>query len=155
MAVYTIAAHIMVTLPPAQIWAVLDNFSGWPRWMPEFRGLHVDLLSKGTPRTGYRFRLRGRVAYAELRVVEYDAMRRGTRFRMNLPPLTGANYCTITRIDEQLYRIDRIDHVDLFGPVIKILDATQRDRFTRLSFDFLRALKNEAERQANERSKPT
>lgn len=147
MAIYEIAANTTTTATPNQVWAVLDDFSGWPTWMPSMQNLRVELLSAGPPGPGYRFRLRGVIAYADLEVMTYTSLERVTRFRVNIPPLTGANRCLITPLGDGLYRLDRVDHLNLFGPLINLLNATQRNRFEELALEFLEALKQAVEQR--------
>ncbi|MCU0490970.1 MAG: SRPBCC family protein [Chloroflexaceae bacterium] len=148
MPIYEIAARTTTRATPEQVWAVLDDFSGWPDWMPAMQNLRVELLGKEL-RPGYRFRLRGRFAYAELEVTDLSAMERATRFRLNFPPLTGANRCQMTPLEDGGYLLERIDQLDLFGPFIALIDATQRERFQELADEFLLSLKRTVEARGN------
>ncbi len=146
MAIYEIAATTSISAEAAQVWAVLDNFHGWPGWMPAMQNLRVELLTAGEPRPGYRFRLRGSLAYADLEVTTFTPLERATRFRLNLPPLTGANRCLFVPLGNGQARLERVDYLDLPGPLISFLDATQRHRFEQLAAEFLESLKQEVER---------
>ncbi len=112
------------------------------------KNLQVEHFSLGKPRCGYRFRLRGKIAYADLEVTSYKPFERATKFRLNVPPLTGANTCRITPLGSMMYRLERIDYIDLPGPLIKVLDATQRQRFELLAAEFLDSLKQTAENRS-------
>lgn len=146
MGKYEISAITTITAPPEKVWAVLDDFNGWPGWMPSMQNLRVELLSPGLPRPGYRFRLRGKLAYADLEVTTYESLERATHFRLNLPPLSGANRCRLTPLGDGRYRLERLDYLSLPGPVASFLDATQRSRFERLAAEFLHSLKRAVER---------
>ena len=154
MAVYEISATTTVAASPEQVWAVLDDFSGWTDWMPAMNNLHVDHLTAGPPRRGYRFRLRGRIARAELEVTSYQPMERATRFRLNVPPLTGDNRCRLEPLGNGKYRIVRSDRLNLPGPVVKFLDSTQRERFERLAVEFVLALKKATENKTPAEQRP-
>jgi hypothetical protein len=149
MAVFTVAATTTITARPEQVWAVLDDFSGWPMWMPSMQNLRVELLSPGAPCLGYRFRLRGVLAYADLEVTNYTSLERATRFQLNLPPLKGSNSCLIEPLDDGLSRVERVDYLDLPGPLAFLIDVTQREYFERLAAEFLEALKHTVERSTN------
>ncbi|NJP07263.1 MAG: hypothetical protein HC837_17410 [Chloroflexaceae bacterium] len=149
MGIYEIKATTTVAATPEQVWAVLDDFGNWPAWMPSMQGLRIDLLSSGEPRMGYRFRLRGKVTAAELEVTGFDRYERSTRFRLNLPPLSGENHCRLIPLEDGHYRIERFDRLKLPGPVIKFLDATQRARFEKLAAEFVLTLKRTTEERAN------
>ncbi len=144
---YEIIAKTTITAEPAQVWAVLDDFSGWPAWMPSMTNLRVDLLTPGLPRPGYRFRLRGRLAYADLEVMTYADLERATRFRLNLPPLHGDNRCLMIPLGNGHYQLERKDSLNLPGPVVAFLDATQRKRFEQLAGEFLMSLKRTVEKR--------
>lgn len=148
MAIYEIAAVTVIDAQPEQVWAVLDDFNGWPNWMPAMQNLQVELLSSGAPREGYRFRLRGVLAYADLEVTGYAPLERATRFRLNLPPLSGSNRCSILPLETGGSRVERTDYLELPGPLVYLLNATQRERFEQLSAEFLSALKHTVERSA-------
>jgi len=145
MARYEIHAATIITAPPEVVWSVLDDFGGWPGWMPSMQNVRVELLSPGAPGPGYRFRIRGRIVHADLEVTSFTPQERTTRFRLNLPPLTGANQCRVIPLDDGRYRLERQDHIDMPGPIASFLDATQRERFERLAADFLQALKQTVE----------
>lgn len=147
MAIYEISASTTIAAEPEHVWAVLDDFSGWPAWMPSMKNLRVDLLTPGQPAPGFRFRLRGVLAYADLEVTGYTLLERATSFRLNFPPLTGANRCLLTPLGDGRYQIDRVDQLHLPGPLVSFLDATQRDRFTQLANEFLSALKQAVEQK--------
>jgi uncharacterized protein YndB with AHSA1/START domain len=151
MAIYEIAAATRITTPPAQLWAVLDDFQGWPRWMPALNNVQIELLSSGAPRVGYCFRVRGPLVHADLEVTRYTPLERQTTFRLSFPPITGDNRCVLTPQDDGAYLLERIDHINLPSRFISFLDKTQRARFERLAREFLVALKDAAE--APERSR--
>jgi hypothetical protein len=140
MSVYEIAAVTTVALPPEHIWAVLDDFSGWPAWMPAMENLSIELLSSGAPRPGYQFRIRGNLVHADLEVTDYGPLERVTRFKLSFPPITGDNSCRLIPLDQGRYRLERIDHIVLPGAFIDFLNATQRKRFEKLAAEFLTAL---------------
>lgn len=150
MAIYEIKASTVTSAPPEQIWTVLDDFRGWPEWMPAMKNLQVKLLTDGPLAAGYRFQLRGMLALANLEVIAFAPFERATRFRLNLPPLDGVNRCVITPLEDGRCRIDRADQLNLPGALINVIDATQRRRFEQLAREFLQALKTTAElRTAN------
>ncbi len=154
MSIYEINASTTTSVTPEYIWAVLDDFSGWPTWMPSMQNLHIEHLSEGPPTVGYRFRLCGRLARAELEVTGYGPLERSTRFKLNLPPLTGENHCLLKPLDNGRYRIIRSDRISLPGAVVSFLDKTQRERFERLAAEFLLALKHASEEKAANGSQP-
>lgn len=147
MVKYEIHAVTTIDATPDDVWAVLDDFSGWPRWMPAMHNVRVELLSPGSPCLGYRFRVRGKLVYADLEVERYEPLERATRFRLNLPPLSGDNRCLLVPLGGNRYRLERKDVLDLPGPVASFLDATQRKRFEQLAIDFLRSLKSAVEQR--------
>lgn len=147
MAKYEITAITTIRAEPADVWAVLDNFSGWPDWMPAMQNLRVELLTAGQIEPGYRFRLRGKLAHADLEVITCTRLERATRFRLNLPPLTGANRCVLTPLEQGRYRLERKDWINLPGPIATFLNATQRQRLEQLAADFLLSLKRTVEQR--------
>ncbi len=149
MAKYEITAVTTIQAEPADVWAVLDNFSGWPDWMPEMQNLRVELLTPGQLEPGYRFRLRSKLAYADLEVTTCTRLERATRFRLNLPPLTGANQCVLTPLEQGGYRLERKDWINLPGPIARFLNATQRQRLEQLAANFLLSLKHTVEQRVN------
>jgi hypothetical protein len=151
MAIYEIAAATRITTPPERLWAVLDDFQGWPTWMPALNDVQIELLSSGAPRVGYRFRVRGGLVHADLEVTHYAPLERQTTFRLSFPPITGDNRCVLTPLDDGVYLLERIDHINLPSRFISFLDKTQRARFERLASEFLVALKDAA--AAAERSR--
>ena len=142
---YKISAIATTKIPPERIFAVLDDFANWPTWMPSFDRVKVDLPINPVPHLNYQFRLRGSVVFADMQVIEYTPLSRATSFRINIPPLTGINRCSIRPLSHGRYRIDRIDTIDLPKVVVGVLDATQRARFARLAQEFLTALLRTAE----------
>lgn len=144
MVSYTISASIITTAPPERIFAVLDDFRHWPAWMPSLDRVKVELPA-GPPHQGYRFRLQGRVVYADMEVLDYTALARRTSFRISFPPLTGFNRCIVLPLDDGRYRIERVDSLDLPDLLAGLIDLTQRQRFERLAGEFLHALKREVE----------
>jgi hypothetical protein len=151
MAIYEIAAATRITTPPERLWAVLDDFQGWPTWMPALNNVQIELLSSGAPRVGYCFRVRGGLVHADLEVTHYAPLERRTTFRLSFPPITGDNRCILTPLDDGAYLLERIDHINLPSRFISFLDKTQRARFERLAGEFLVALKDAA--AATERSR--
>lgn len=87
MAVYEIAAKTRIATTPETVWAVLDDFGGWPTWMPSMQGVRVELLTAGPPGVGYQFRLRTKLVHADLQVTGYAPLERATSFRLSFPPL--------------------------------------------------------------------
>jgi hypothetical protein len=148
MGIYEIAAATTIRVAPEHVWAVLDDFNGWPGWMPSMRNLRVEFLSEGDPGVGFRFRLRGWLAYADLEITDFLPLARATRFQLNIPPLTGDNRCELKPLGDGSYRLERVDHLELPDPLIGFLDATQRERFDRLAAEFLDALKRRVEERA-------
>jgi hypothetical protein len=148
MAVYEIAAATTIAVPPQQIWTVLDDFSGWPAWMPGLHNIQIEHLSAGMPCLGYRFRVRGKLVYADLEVTGYGPLERTTSFRVSFPPITGHNRCLLKPLDDGSYRIERVDSLHLPSKFVSFLDKTQRTRFERLACEFLVALKHTAEESA-------
>lgn len=144
---YKIMAVAVTKVPPEKIFAVLDDFSRWPSWMPAFDQVKVDLPLNRQPAPDYQFRLRGKVVYADMRVIDFTPLSRATSFRINIPPLTGVNRCTIRPLNNGRYRIERVDSIDLPGVVVGVLDNTQRTRFSQLAQEFLSALLRTAERE--------
>lgn len=133
----------MIHVAPQYVWAVLDDVQGWPTWMPAMQNLQVDILTAGPPRRGYQFRMQGKVVRADLEVIGFGPLERTTKFRIHLPPLVlrGTNRCLLIPVSRGVYRLDRVDHLQLPGPVVKFLDSTQRMRFEKLASDFLLSLK--------------
>jgi len=142
---YKITAVAITSVAPERVFAVLDDFGRWPNWMPDLERVKVDLPSDPRPSLNYRFRLRGRVVYADMQVIEFTPLSRATSFRINVPPLTGVNRCLIRPLGHSRYRVDRIDTLDLPGVVADVLDSTQRARFSRLAQEFLTVLLRTAE----------
>lgn len=140
MSSYEIKASATTRVPPERIFAVLDDFSRWPRWMPALDRVKVELPDNQHPGPGYRFRLRGSVVHATLEVVEFTPLSRATNFRISFPPFTGVNRCELRPLDHGRYRIERVDSLALPGVVASLVNATQRDRFAGLAQDFLVAL---------------
>jgi hypothetical protein len=150
MAIYEVSARTSTTAAPEHVWAVLDDFAGWPNWMPGLENVGVELLSAGAPRVGYRFRLRGTITlvHTDLEVVCYTPRERYTTFQVSFPPLRGDNRCLMTPLDDTRWQIERIDHLHLPRQFVWFLDKTQRARFERLSREFVIALKRTAEQRA-------
>jgi hypothetical protein len=142
---YEIIATSTTTASPQRIFAVLDDFRGWPRWMPAFEHITVELPAERAPRLGYRFRLRSGLVHTDMQVVDFTDLSRATTFRVSFPPLTGTNRCRLQPIGDGSYRIERVDSIDLPEIVAGLLDATQRARFERLALDFLERLIRVAE----------
>lgn len=142
---YEISASTVTTAPPERIFAVLDNFAGWPDWMPALENIRVELPAGASPGPGYRFRLRGRIVHADMEVVDFGPLTRATAFQISFPPFTGTNRCQVVPLDDGRYRIERVDSLDLPELVATLIDATQRDRFARLAGEFLTALKGAVE----------
>lgn len=139
--IYEIAACTMLEASPEYIWEVLDDIAGWKEWMPATKNLHIDLLTPGPAREGYRFRLRGGVVHATMEVTGYTPLERTIKFHLNLPPVNGTTRCLLTPLDDERCHMERIDQLELPGPMVKFLDATQRKRFETLAADFLKSLK--------------
>ncbi len=137
MSIYEIAACTTVEASPEEVWAVLDDIRGWPEWMPETQNLRIDTITPGVPRLGYRFRVSGRVVYANMEVVGFSPVERSIKFRLNMPPLGGAICCRLVRLDRKTCRLERVDRLFLPGPVVKFLNKTQRARFERIAGDFM------------------
>jgi hypothetical protein len=95
--------------------------------------------------------MRGGLVHADLEVTGYTPLERQTTFRLSFPPITGDNRCVLTPLDDGVYLLERIDHINLPSRFISFLDKTQRARFERLAGEFLVALKEAA--QAPERSR--
>lgn len=142
---YEITAATVTTAPPERVFAVLDDFAGWPTWMPSLESIRVELPPDARPGPGYRFRLRGRIVYADMEVLDYTPLSRATAFRISFPPFTGTNSCRVVPLDDGRYRIERVDSLDLPEIVAALIDATQRARFARLADEFLVALKGAVE----------
>lgn len=142
MAVYEVTATTTISATPEEVWHVLDDIHHWSHWMPSTKNLHIEPVSHGRPRKGYRFRLRGKVALAELEVTGFGPLERTTAFQLNVPPIKGTNRCLMTPLKNGTYQLKRIDQLVLPGPIVKFLDATQRARFQKLAAEFLVALKH-------------
>ncbi len=148
MAVYEITASTTTSAAPEDVWAVLDDFRGWPTWMPGLQNVRIELLSPGPPRLGYRFRVRGKLVHADLDVTGFGPLERTTAFQVSFPPITGRNSCVLVPLDNGQHRLERVDSFDLPKQFVRFLDKTQRNRFERLACEFLVALKQSAERRA-------
>lgn len=142
---YEIVATATTTASPQRIFAVLDDFGGWPRWMPAFDRISVELPANRTPSLGYRFRLRSGPVHTDMEVVDFTELSRATAFRISFPPLTGTNRCLVQPIGEGRCRIERVDSLVLPEIVAGLIDATQRARFERLALEFIERLKRVAE----------
>ncbi|NTW04029.1 MAG: hypothetical protein HGA19_22610 [Oscillochloris sp.] len=140
---YKITATATTRAPPERIFAVLDDFGRWPKWMPSFERVKVELPANSRPRLGYHFRLRGSVVYADMQVVEFTPFSRSTNFRISFPPFTGVNRCVVRPLGEGRYRIERVDSLHIPEMVAKVINATQRERFSRLAQEFIVALIHE------------
>ncbi|NJM05209.1 hypothetical protein HC891_01720 [Candidatus Gracilibacteria bacterium] len=140
MAQYRIEASTITHAPPEAVWAVLDDFRGWSRWMPAMEQLQIELPAGQKPGPGYRLRLRGALVSADLQITDFSALRRATTFRINFPPFTGTNSCQVTPLGDGRYQVDRIDAIDMPEALVGFLQATQRERFERLAAEFLAAL---------------
>lgn len=145
MGTYEIRAATTTSAPPAAVWSVLDDFTGWTTWMPAMRDIQIELLSEGTPRPGYQFRVKGRVVHADLTVTTHTPEERRTSFRLSFPPLTGDNRCIVQPTADGRYRIIRVDHLHLPDLFISFLNATRREYFEQLAVEFLTSLKQTAE----------
>lgn len=152
--IYEIAACTTLDASPEYIWEVLDNIAGWKEWMPSTKNLHIDLLTPGPVRMGYQFRLRGGMVQATMEVTGYSPTERTIRFHLNLPPVSGTTRCLLTPLGGERCRLERIDRLELPGPMVKFLDATQRKRFETLAADFLRALKQVVAQKARYAGSP-
>ncbi len=139
--VYEIAASTTIGVPPQTVWGVLDDIAGWREWMPSLHQVAVEPLTEGVPRAGYQFRLRGKVVFANMEVIQFTPHERTTRFQMNVPPLRGTNRCVLIPLHGGHYRLKRVDSIILPGPVARFLDRTQRERFENQAEEFLRSLK--------------
>ena len=142
---YTIEATSVTAASPASVMAVLDDFAGWPRWMPSLESVRVVLPPGRLPQLGYRFELRGRLAAATLEVTEFSPLVRQTSFRLNLPPLQGTNRFALIPLPDGRHRIERTDELELPNLVAHLIDATQRRRFEQLSIAFLASLRRAVE----------
>lgn len=142
---YEIEATAITTAPPERIFAVLDDFARWPEWMPSFERVKVELPPDDLG-LGYRFRLRGAIVHADMRVVDFTPLSRATAFQISFPPLTGVNRCRVAPLADGRFRIERTDSLDLPELVAGVINATQRERFARLAGEFLEALKRTVER---------
>jgi|GEM_PF-784569 len=145
MVSFEISVSAITTAPPERIFAVLDDFSGWPGWMPSFERVRVELPAEGAPGPGYRFRLRAPIVHAEMEVVDFTPLSRATAFRISFPPLTGVNRCLVVPLDDGRFRIERVDSLDLPEFVVGLIGPRQRQRFIHLAGEFLSALKQQVE----------
>lgn len=145
---YEIAATAITVAPPERIFAVLDDFGRWPDWMPSFENVRVHLPEAVPLGPGYRFQLHAGLVRTDMEVVAFSALERATAFRMSFPPLTGVNRCRVIPLADGQYRIERVDSLDLPEFVAGVINATQRERLTRLACEFLLALKHTVEGQA-------
>ena len=148
MVSYEISATAITAAPPERVFAVLDDFSHWPAWMPSFQNVRVELPNGERPGPGYRFRLRGLLVYGDMEVVDFSPLTRATTFRVSFPPFTGINRCRMVPLEDGRYRIERVDSLDLPDLVAGLIDATQRGRFERLALEFLHALRREVDRRS-------
>jgi hypothetical protein len=155
MTTYEIAACTTLDASPEEVWTVLDNIPGWKNWMPATRNVRIDILSDGSPRPGYRFRLSGGMVHASMEVTGYTSLERTIQFRLNLPPVSGETQCVVTPLENGQCYLERIDRLFLPGPLVKFLDTTQRTRFENLAADFMRALKQAVTQEAPYREKET
>lgn len=142
---YEIRAATVTSASPERILSVLDDFSRWPTWMPALERVRVELPEHQAPGPGYRFRLRGRIIYADLEVIDFSRLARATRFTISFPPFSGVNRCLIRPLSHQRSKIERIDTLQLPKAVVQLVDSTQRARFERLAAEFLKALKSAVE----------
>lgn len=115
--------------------------------MPSTKHVQIDILTPGPPRLGYRFRLGGKVAYAIMEVTTFAPLERTTTFHLNVPPLKGTNSCLLLPLGNGRYRLKRVDRLVMPGPVMRVLDSTQRTRFEQLAAEFLRTFKHAIERR--------
>jgi hypothetical protein len=144
---YAIEASSITSADPAEVLAVLDDFAGWPSWMPSLDSVRVVLPAQGSPAVGYQFELRGRIAVAVLEVTQFTPYVRETRFRLNFPPLSGANRFELVPLADGRHRILRVDELELPNLVAHLIDATQRRRFEQLASEFLTALRRAVEQR--------
>ncbi|NTU85875.1 MAG: hypothetical protein HGA45_42185 [Chloroflexales bacterium] len=145
MVSYEISATAITTAAPERVFAVLDDFSHWPAWMPSLQNVRVELPKGQRPGLGYRFRLRGILVYGDLEVTDYTTLTRSTAFRISFPPFSGVNRCRLVAIGDGRHRIERVDTLDLPAFVAGLIGPPQRKRFERLASEFLHALKREVE----------
>jgi hypothetical protein len=145
MITYEISAAAVTVAPPERVFAVLDDFGRWPRWMPAFDRISVELPEESRPQLGYRFRLRSGLLHTDMEVVEFSPLARATSFRISFPPLSGVNRCRIVPLDDGRFRIERVDSLDLPEFVVGLIGPAQRERFGKLAGEFLLALKRTAE----------
>jgi uncharacterized protein YndB with AHSA1/START domain len=150
VAIYEIKATTVITASPDHVWAVLDNIHGWRSWMPSTKNIHIDLMTPGSPRLGYRFRLRGKITYAVMEIIEFHQLERSTKFQLNIPPLNGTNRCVLVPLGDGRHRLERVDQIHLPGPVVRFLDSTQRERFEKLAAEFLLSLKRAVDQEARQ-----
>jgi hypothetical protein len=150
MAIYEVTARTITTAPPEHVWAILDDVTAWPTWMPGLENVQVDPLSEGVPRPGYQFRLTGKISlvHTDLEVTGFGPLERTTTFKVSFPPLTGGNSCVLVPLDDGRYQMQRVDYLHLPKLFASFLDRTQRERFERLAREFLGALKTAAEEHA-------
>jgi carbon monoxide dehydrogenase subunit G len=149
MTTIQIAASTVTTATPDDVWAVLDDFAGWPQWMPAMQSITVETPANETPHLGYRFMLRSGLVQTQMEVVEYAPLARTTTFQVSFPPLQGTNSCRLIPLDDGRYRIERVDALAIPEPLANLLLATQRKRFERLASEFVLALKRAVEERAN------
>jgi carbon monoxide dehydrogenase subunit G len=149
MTMIEIAAATVTRATPTEVWAVLDDFAGWPSWMPAMQSITVETPPGQVPHLGYRFLLRSGLVHTQMEVVEYAPLARVTSFRISFPPLQGTNSCRLVPLDDGRYRIERLDALDLPEPLANFLLATQRSRFERLASEFVLALKRAVEERAS------
>jgi hypothetical protein len=146
--VYEINASTIIAASPEDVWRVLDDIPGWKSWMPETQNLRIDMLTPGPPRLGYRFRIRGKVVYANMEVTRFNRLERQIQFRLNLPPVGGTIRCLIIPHSKGICQLRREDRMFLPGPLIKFLDKTQRERFERIAHDFMHTIKDAIQQRA-------
>lgn len=149
MTMFQIAASTVTIATPEQVWAVLDDFGGWPRWMPALEHITVEVPPAQIPRLGYRFKLRSGIVHTDMEVVEFAPLARATSFRISFPPIKGTNSCRMVPLDDGHHRIERVDALDLPEALVGLLMATQRERFERLATEFVVALKRAVEERSN------
>lgn len=145
MVSYEISATAITTASPERVFSILDDFSRWPAWMPSLQNVRVELPAGTRPGPGFRFRLRGRLVYGDLEVIDYTRMTRATSYRISFPPFTGVNRCRLVPLGDGRHRIERTDSIDLPAFVAGMLGPPQRKRFEHLACEFLYALKREVE----------